>query len=236
VHPHELHTGQELEGGDRLRRSARGDGEAELGVLLPGAHELVGVCLDARRHPDEDPRPGRGRRGRLQQAAETGHLVEGVHDDAADAVLEGGGQLARRLVVAVQDEALRGHAGRERHMELATGRDVEVHALLVGQPGHGPAQEGLGGVSDAVPPGRHSVPAGTAQVVLVVDEQRGPELLGQFQEVDAADVEVALLVDGGGAREEVALQGCGGDVVIRRHGDAGYGSLRASRRRRDRCG
>src|SRR5208282_141157 len=55
-------------------------------------------------------------------------------------------------------------------------------------------------------------------------------------EVEAADVEVALLVDGGGAREEVALQGCGGDVVIRRHGDAGYGSVRASRRRRDRCG
>ena len=121
-------------------------------------------------------------------------------------------------------------------MELATGRDVEVHALLVGQPGHGPAEEGLGGVGDAVPPGRHGVPAGTAQVVLVVDEQRGPELLGQFQEVDAADVEVALLVDGGGPREEVALQGCGGDVVIRRHGDAGYGSVRASRRRRDRCG
>ncbi len=122
-----------------------------------------------------------------------------------------------------------GDAGRERHVELATGRDVEVHALLVGQAGHGAAQEGLGGVGDAVAPGRDRLPAGVAQVLLVVDEERGAELLDELQEVDAADVEVAPLVDRGRTREEMPLQRCGGDIVVRRHGEAGYGSIRPSR-------
>ena len=168
-------------------------------------------------------------RGRLQQAAQPGDLVEGVDHDAADAVLERGGQLARRLVVAVHDEALRRHTGRERDVELAARRDVEVHALLVGQAGHGPAQEGLGGVRDAVAPGGHRLPAGLAQVVLVVDEQRRAEFLGQLEQVDTPDMEVALLVDGGRAREQTALRSGGGDVVVGRHGSAGYGSLRALR-------
>ena len=114
------------------------------------------------------------------------------------------------------------------------GRDVEPHALLVGQPGHRQAQEGLGGVGDAVAPGRDRLAAARPEVVLVVDEQRRAELLGQLEDVDAADVEVALLVHERAARQEVALQGCGRDVVVRRHGDAGYGSLRALHARRDR--
>ena len=46
-----------------------------------------------------------------------------------------------------------GHAGGQGHVHLATGGHVEAHAFLVGQPGHGPAQEGLGGVGHAVTPG-----------------------------------------------------------------------------------
>ena len=69
-------------------------------------------------------------------------------------------------------------------MQLAARRDVEVHALFVGQPGHGAAQEGLGGVGDTVPPGRDRLTAGMAQVVLVVDEERCAELLHQLQQVD----------------------------------------------------
>ena len=133
----------------------------------------------------------RGRRGRLEQPAQPCHLVEGVHHDAPDAGLEGGGELVGRLVVAVQDEPGGGYPGRQGDVELSAGGDVEVHALLVGQPGHGPAEEGLGGVGHTVTPGGDRLPAGAAQVVLVVDEQRRAELGGQVEQVDAPDPEVA---------------------------------------------
>ena len=162
--------------------------------------------------------------GRLQQAPETGDLVERVDDDAADPPLQRRRQFVGRLVVAVQHEALSRDAGRQRDVELATGGDIEAHALLMDQPGHGPAQERLGGVGDAVAPGGDRVAAGVAQVVLVVDEQRRAELFGQLEEVDAADVEMTLLVHRRRAREELALQGCGRHIVVGRHGDAGYGS------------
>jgi hypothetical protein len=102
-------------------------------------------------------------------------------------------------------------------MELATGRNVEVHALLVGQTGHGEAQEGLGGIGDTVAPRRHRLTAGVAQMVLVVHEKGCAELLRQLQQVDAADVQMALLVDPRRAREELSLQGRGRDVVVSRH-------------------
>ena len=114
-------------------------------------------------------------------------------------------------------------------MELATGRDVEVHALLVGQTGHGEAQEGLGRIGDTVAPRPHRLSAGVAQMVLVVDEERRAELIGQLQQVDAADVEVALLVDRSRARQQMPLQRCSCDVMVGRHGDAGYGSIRLPR-------
>ena len=85
-------------------------------------------------------------------------------------------QLVERLVVAVQDEAVGGHAGGQGDVELAAGRDVEVHALLVREPGHGRAEERLGGVGDAVAEGGHRLPAAGPQVGLVVDEQRRAEL------------------------------------------------------------
>ena len=149
--PDQLHRGQELERGDRLGRGARRDGEAELRVLLPRADELVRMRLDSGRHPDEDLGPDRCGGRRVQQASEAGDLVEGVDDDAADALVQRHSQFVRRLVVAVQHEAAGGHAGRERDVELTAGGDIEVHTLLVGQARHGSAQEGLGGVGDAFP-------------------------------------------------------------------------------------
>ena len=56
------------------------------------------------------------------------------------------------------------HAGRQGHVQLAAGGDVEPHPLLVGQPGHGRAQEGLGGVGHAVAPGRHGLAAAGPQM------------------------------------------------------------------------
>ncbi len=113
-----------------------------------------------------------------------------------------------------------------------------MQALLVGQTCNGPAQESLGGVGHALPPGRNGLTAGVTQVVLVVDEQWRSEFLGQLEQIDAADVEVSLPVHRRGAWEELALQRCGRDVVVRRHGQqdtAAFGRSReskAARRRR----
>ncbi len=156
----------------------------------------------------------RGRRGRLEQPAQPCHLVEGVHHDAPDAGLEGGGELVGRLVVAVQDEPGGGYPGRQGDVELPAGGDVEVHALLVGQSGHGAAEEGLGGVGHTVTPGGGRLPAGTAQVVLVIDEQRRTELGRQVEQVDVPHPEVPVLTHLGRVRQEVTLDGRRGDVVV----------------------
>ena len=55
--PDQLDAGHELEGGDGLCGRPGGDGEAELGVLLPGADELVGVRLHSGRHPRQNLGP-----------------------------------------------------------------------------------------------------------------------------------------------------------------------------------
>ncbi len=90
-------------------------------------------------------------------------------------------------------------------------------------------RKALRGVGDAVAPRRDRLTAGMAQVILVVDEERCAELLHQLEQVDAADVEMPLLVDRCRAWKEMPLQRCGRDVVVGRHGDAGYGSIRPSR-------
>ena len=129
----------------------------------------------------------------------------------------------------MEDQPLGRHAGGQRDMELTPGGDVEVHALLVCEPGHGPAEKGLGGVGDPVPPGLDRLPAGVPQVCLVINEDRRPELVDQLEHVDAADVQVPLLVDRRRAREEVASQGLGRDVVVHGHVGAGYGSVGCAR-------
>ena len=125
----------------------------------------------------------------------------------------------------MEDEPLGRDAGRQGDVQLAAGCHVEVHAFLVGQLGHGSAQEGLGGVGHAVAPGGHGLSAGLTQVILVVDEERGPELLGQVEEVDATHVEMALAVHLGRPRQQMPLQRRRGDVVVHGHGAAGYGTI-----------
>ena len=225
VDPHELHDPCGIEVGQSGHgpgRRPRRQSEAELRVLLAGPHELVGVDLhargDARQHPGA--RPG-DRLGVLRTPLEPGwvghqpleavDLVEGVHDDAADPDGQGRRQFLGRLVVAVQDEPVGRHAGREGHMELATGGDIEAHALFMGQLRHGDAQERLGGVGDPVAPGGHGLPTGGAQVGLVVDEQRRALVLGQFDQVAAADAEVTVGADAGRGREEVDVDRTGRD-------------------------
>ena len=217
----QLDAGHELQRGNSLGRGPGGDGEAELRILLPGPHELVGVRLDAGRHPRQHLRPVGSRRCGLQEGTQARHLVERVDDDPAHAVLQGRPQLVDRLVVAVEDQPRRGDARGESDMELPAGCDVEVHPLVLSQTGHGAAQESFGGVGDAVAPRRDRLPARMAQMLLVVHEEWRAELLRQLQEIEAADAEMPLPVDRGRAREEVALQGRRRDVVVSRHGGAG---------------
>ncbi len=85
MHAHQLDPGQELERGHRLGRGARCHREPEFGVLPSGADELMGVGLDAGGDPNQHPGTVRSARGRIEQAAQPGDLVEGVDDDATDA-------------------------------------------------------------------------------------------------------------------------------------------------------
>ncbi len=117
-------------------------------------------------------------------------------------------------------------------MHLAARSHVEMHALLVGEQGHGPAEKGLGGVGHALAPGRNGFSAGPAQVILVVDEERGAELLGQLEDVDAADMEMAIAVHLGRTRQQMPLQWRGGHVVVDGHESRlGQHSSRSRRRR-----
>ena len=162
VHADQLDRGHELQGGHRLRGGTGGDGEAELRVLLPRPHELMGVRLHAGRHPDQDLGPLPSKCACVQNGAQAGDFVEGVDDDAADPVFERGRQFVGRLVVAVQNQPLGGDTGGQRDVLLAARRHVEVHALFVGQPGHGAAQEGLGGIGDPVTPSGDRLTTGLA--------------------------------------------------------------------------
>ena len=147
-------------------------------------------------------------------------LVEAVDDDAADAGLAGHPELVGRLVVAVQHEAVGGHAGRERDVELAAGGHVEVHALLVGQPRHRQAQERLGGVGHPVTERGDGLAATGPEVRLVVHEQRGAEPGGELLEVAAPDAQAAL-AHRGRVGEQVEGQGL-----------CHWGTLRVQRRHR----
>ena len=168
--------------------SAAGQPEAELGVVLTGADELVGVGLDPGGDAQEDLRH---RQALGHQGLEPVQLVEGVDDDPADALGQGSTQLVGALVVAVQHQTVGGHARGAGDVVLAAGGDVEVAALVGRQSGHGRAEEGLGRVVDPGAEGGDGLPAPRPQVGLVVDEQRGAELAGQVEGVAAADDQLA---------------------------------------------
>ncbi len=162
--------------------------------------------------------PGLTRSSTVGRSRPAGHqrldavqLVVAVHDDAADAELQGLAQLRGRLVVAVQHQSVRRDAGRDGDVQLAARRHVQPQALLVHESGHGAAQEGLGGVDDTVGSehGR-GLPAAGPEVGLVVDEQRGPVLLRQVQQVDAPDRQTPVGSDDGGVRQQAQGQGVHG--------------------------
>ncbi len=114
-------------------------------------------------------------------------------------------------------------------MELAARCHIEVHALLIGQTGHGPAEKRLGGIGHPLPPGLDRRPAGLTEVELVVDEEGRAELGRQVEQVDIAHPEMPVGVDGGRPGQQLPLHGGTGHFLVRRHGIAGYGSHRRGR-------
>ena len=184
VEPDQLELGRPARPLDGGRGITAAEPEAELRIDLARHHVLVGVGFNPRRHPYEHA--GRLRARSLDEALGAVELVEAVDHDAVHADLDRGGQLVVGLVVAVHDEPVGRDAGRDRHVQLAAGGNVEIHALLVHQTGHGQTQERLRRVGDAVSECGKGLATARPQVGLVVDEQRGAVLARQVEQVDAA--------------------------------------------------
>ena len=178
--------------------------EAELRVLLPGHHVLVGVRFDARRHPHEDL--GDTARAFAPQLFEAVELVVAVDDDAADADLEGVAELRQALVVAVEHQPRWRDPGAGCHVDLARGGYVDAQPFLVRDACHRLAQERLGRVGGSAVPRRRRLPAAGSQVFFVVDEQRRAVLPRKVEKIDAADAQSAVVADPRGEREQIARQ------------------------------
>ena len=180
---------------DRLHGQPLVAAKAELRVLGARHDEVVRVGLHARRDPDEYLLLDAARVG---QRRETIHLLEAVDDDASDARVEALGQLERRLVVAVDIDALHREARAQREGELAAARDVEAAALLGDDLEHRDRHERLAGV-DGVDIG--PVVAGPRDVLtelmtnrrLVHDVDSGTGLCGERHGIESADPQVTIL-------------------------------------------
>ena len=188
--------------GQRLGGLTLVQAKAELGVGLAGLDGRVGGRPHAGRdaHQDvlHDPAPAGGGVERLD-------LGERVDHDVADAVVERERELGGGLVVAVKVDVGARKAGRAGGGKLAAGGDVEGQPLLRHELDHGPAREGLARIDDAElararGEGRDVGAALVAQRLLVVDEQRRAERVGERDHVAAADLEVTGSVVAGGVR------------------------------------
>ncbi len=175
-------------------------GEPELRIVGAGGDVLVGVRLDAGRDPHQHARGGEAVG---HEALDPVELVEGIDDDAADALLEPGPQLGLGLVVAVVDDAGGREPGPPRDVQLAAGGDVEVQTLLVDEAGHRTAQEGLPRIRHRVDAECVAVfPAPGAQLGLAVHVERRAERLGQPLDVAAADHQPPAFVDARAAGQQ----------------------------------
>ena len=88
------------------------------------------------------------------------------------------------------------------HVQLTARRHVQSQALLVGHAQKRLSPERLAGVDDlgigvVGAEGLHVSAHGVAQEPSVVDDQRGPELLGERDHVASADGEMAVRGRGG---------------------------------------
>ena len=190
---------------DGLHRGAvppalgRGEGQAELLVLVGGGDELVRGRVHAGGDPDQDGGDD------AEGARQVGHeldLGEGVHDDPAEAVVEGAGDLGGGLVVPVQGDPGGLHAAAQGDGQLPARGGVHVEALLAQPAHHLGGQEGLAGVvdGDLGPDPRERLGEGGAELagarpegVLGVDVGGSAVALGELRDGDPRDGQHAVL-------------------------------------------
>ena len=163
--------------------------EPELGVLLAGAHELVRVRFDAGRHADQHRRPDRARRPtpRADSARRTSPR-RCVRRRSASAVRSS----SSRLVVAVQHQPVGRHARpRERRGTRRPSTRRGSCPRRTAKRGHRLAEEGLGRVVHPWTERGHRLATARPDVLLVVDEQRRTEPIGQVERVATCDRQLA---------------------------------------------
>ena len=174
-----------------LQRRPAGQREPELLVLVRCRDEFMGVRLDADRDAHVDLLP---HAGRLRSRREAGDLHVAVDDDPSDARVHGGSELTRRLVVAMQQDALGGETGSQRDGELTAGRDVEREPLLVDPADHRAAQKRLAGVVDVGvrTEGGTVLTTARAEVGLGAEVRRTAVLSDRVADIHPADVQHAV--------------------------------------------
>ena len=209
------------------KRSGTGlQGHAELLVLVRGRNGLVGRGM----HAGGDANQHRNRGVRLLALSHTLggklcvhvlnelELVHRISHHAAQAVTDCAGNLSLRLVVAVQGDALAGHATAQSQRQLATGCGIQAQALLGRPTRHRGRQERFTGVVDAhlrtvrreslLKSG--AVGAGaSAEGRLRENVLRSFVLSHQIADGHAINAELALLIAGEGISPDVSGQGLG---------------------------
>ena len=145
VQTHQRKARQLRDSANGLFRSARFRRQTELLVFVRGGNEFVRVRFDAHRrahhHRLDDSCVGGG-------AGDPCDLLERVHDDATDAVLDGRRDLCHGLVVAVHQHSLALNTCANRNSEFSATGYVYAETFLEHPPGNGHRQKGLGRVID----------------------------------------------------------------------------------------
>ena len=200
----------------RLFGVARLDGEAELAVQHAGGGEAVRVRVYGRRDPDEYGLRASGCSCGLVQQAQ---FVEAVDDEVADPPRDGLLDLVRRLVVAVEVHGREVDPRSAEHGYLPARHDVEPQAEPRDVARERHVDERLAGVDDAAvgvagAEGVEETLSLVAERRLVEDVERRAELAGERRNVAAADLEVAVAVDGGGDGEHFRFERDGHGVLL----------------------
>jgi hypothetical protein len=114
-----------------------------------------------------------------------------------DPVCQSDAKLAQALVVAVKHKVGCRDSTGAGNVVLTTCRDIESHPLLMGKPGHRGAEERFRRVNSTASKACNYFPAPATEMFFVVYEQRRPELAGETQRRDPAQIQLAVVGDRG---------------------------------------
>ena len=179
--------------------------ETEFGIERAGLAIVVSVDVDPWRkaQPDGNPLPPLGK-----QPLQHSELVEVVYHDTPHAPLQGGSQLGRGLVVAVEVDPLGWKPGLLGHVELAAGDHVQAQSLLRKELGQGQVEISLAGICHLAPARIvlcQSLPVGStpaAQGRIVKDVKRRAVLLRQGRCQASSQPELPLLIHASARRKK----------------------------------